>query len=115
MAWGWSHTAEAYENARENVNSLPRSDLLIIYAEWKAYMAGKEADPQDHEPFDEQAYFEVLSREESLRHGLGTPCDIMADCVWEWMEQQAICDNGGFRAWACPYGCHTVSFDKRKG
>jgi hypothetical protein len=31
--------------------------------------------------------------------------------VWEKVKALAVCDNGGFEAWVCPYGCHTLPFD----
>ena len=37
--------------------------------------------------------------------------NIIAD-IWQFMKELRTCDNGGFNAYCCPYGCHTVSFDK---
>jgi hypothetical protein len=40
--------------------------------------------------------------------------DLLVDAIWEDMEEWRTCDNGGFNAWACPSGCHTVSFDSEE-
>jgi hypothetical protein len=37
MAWEWSHTSEAYDNARENIARLSRLALLEIVREWAHY------------------------------------------------------------------------------
>ncbi len=35
-----------------------------------------------------------------------------ADAIWQYAsEDLRTCDNGGYNAWMCPWGCHTVSFD----
>lgn len=96
MAWEWSHTPEAYANARRNLGRLD-DDLRVIWAEWEAY---------DGNDFDDSVYPDALARAEDIPH------DVLADRIWEQMEEQATCDNGGWRAWACPFGCHTVSFDE---
>lgn len=38
--------------------------------------------------------------------------DAIVDDIWERASNLATCDNGGFNAWMCPFGCdcHTVSF-----
>ena len=35
--------------------------------------------------------------------------------IWENASEFATCDNGGFNAWLCPYGCgpHCVPFDRK--
>lgn len=109
MAWEWSHAQEAYSNARQNVQKRDRRWLEAVYAEWKTWDVRDDED--DTEAFDQEAY-EAASREARV-----LPDDTLADYVWERMEQQAICTNGGFMAHACPYGCccHMVSFDLEDG
>ena len=114
MAWSWSHTNEAYSNAYQNVQNKDREWLEVCYAEWHAAepydedsaMAG-ELDPNS---FNEEKYNEAL---EDV-HENEIPNDVLADYIWERMSEAATCDNGGFNAWACPSGCHTVSFDLEK-
>jgi thymidylate synthase len=98
MAWEWSHTNEAYETARMNLNKLKRGELNTIFSEWKAYFY-RERTTQD------EASYHCHWR----KHTRNLPTDILADQIWDWMEELRTCDNGGFFLWACPYGCHTVS------
>jgi hypothetical protein len=105
MAWSWSHTQEAYDNAYNNLHHEGREWLEIVYAEWEASKTDNE---DDFEPFDEELYDKALMKAKDL------PDDVLVDYIYDQMSEQATCDNGGFNAWACPYGCHTVSFDKEK-
>ena len=102
MAWGWSHSPEAYQNARNNLDLQEREWLEIVFAEWHA------AKPGDHEHFSRQRYARRLRQAKKL------PSDTLVEFIWEKMEEQALCTNGGWQAWACPYGCgpHLVSFDR---
>ena len=103
MAWEWSHTNEAYANAEQNLQSLDPAELRVIWAEWKAstQLNGVEAD------FDTDAYELALNDSQPLG-----PVRLAND-IWERATEQATCDNGGFNAWMCPFGCgcHTVAFD----
>lgn len=104
MAWSWSHTDEAYATAERNLRALSKETLEIIFAEWRA--------AQDrHGVVDEQL---LANRKyaRALEHAKTLPADVLADFIWEKASAQATCDNGGFAAWMCPYGCgpHCVSF-----
>lgn len=103
MAWSWSHTAEAYANAQKNLESQVRAWLEVVFAEWHAAEDLDSVSPE----FNESKYNVALADAKEL------PCDALADFIWQQMSEQATCDNGGFDAWCCPYGCgcHTVSFD----
>ena len=94
MAWSWSHTAEAYATARENLEELPRDTLEEICDEWALH------DADEGHPADEEVDIPNL------------PDDVLVDYIWERAEEQALCDNGGWAAWVCPYGCHTVPFSR---
>lgn len=104
MAWSWSHTGEAYAAARDNLARLPKEELEIIFAEWRAAQ-GKGGVIEDSNRFSEKKYFRALAFAKTL------PDDVLADFIWERAEESATCDNGGFNAWVCPSGCHRVSFD----
>ena len=104
MAWLWSHTAEGISSAYRNVRKLDREDLTVIFAEWKAYDIEQDPDNEICPYSESREYDNAL-----LLAGTLTS-DILADYIWERMEEYATCDNGGFNAWCCPYGCHTVSF-----
>lgn len=106
MAWSWSHTQQAYADARENLSELGRETLEIIFAEWRAAQ-GKNGVIDPVSPgFSERKY------ERALKHAKTLPDDVLADFIWEKASEQATCDNGGFEAWMCPHGCgqHCVSF-----
>ena len=98
MAWEWSHTDEAYANAYANLESQSKDWLNEVYAEWEAW-GGEEK-------------FNSLAYANALAHAKRLPLDALVDEIWEHMFEYLTCDNGGFDAWACPFGCHTVSFDK---
>ncbi len=103
MAWSWSHTQEAYDNACLNLALLDKSELDIIYGEWQAHIDESSSLVTG---FDEKCYYIGL---DIAKH---TDVNILLDKIWTKVKAFATCDNGGFKAWVCPYGCHTVSFDK---
>jgi len=111
MAWSWSHTHEAYANARENVFDMKPKVLAQCYAEWRAHTSRE----QDEGGFNEKRYRRELRRSYSLMSR--GHAERLAEFVWERMEEQATCTNGGWQAWACPFGCgpHLVSFDREQG
>lgn len=78
--------------------------MRVIYAEWQAY---RQADGEDGEEFNENTYehaYAAYDDEDTWKSD--------AENIWGWIEDLRTCTNGGFRAWVCPYGCHTVSFDR---
>jgi hypothetical protein len=107
MAWDWSHTAEAYANARENLAHLELVDLHIIFGEWRANQL-KGGINADNFTFNEYRYRRAIPYAESLSR------EALEKWIWEKMEAQALCTNGGHDAWCCPYGCHVVTFDKKE-
>jgi hypothetical protein len=98
MVWSWSHTNEAYTNAYDNLHNQSAEFLQVCFAEW---YANKKDGSFSHRKHDI-----ALKRAKTL------PLDILAEAIWERAREQALCDNGGFNAWVCPHGCHTVPFDK---
>ena len=97
MSWEWSHTVEAYQDARDNLEALTMETLKEIYVEWKVH--DKNNDWELAAEIDRQA--EILTHSDLFEY------------VWERMDEQRTCTNGGWYAWACPYGCecHTVAFN----
>lgn len=108
MAWSWSHTEEAYENARLNTHDLSQEELAVILAEWDATTPDEDYGYSggDLNDFDSEAY------ERALVERLKLPQDELAAKVWDLACDLRTCDNGGWNAWLCPYGCHTVPFDR---
>ena len=101
MAWEWSHTADAYTDAYDNLLNSPHDFLSVAFAEWTAKQIEESDD--EREPFGTEY-------ESALKQAATLPADVLADSIWEKAESQRTCDNGGWNAWVCPYGCHTVSF-----
>lgn len=113
MAWSWSHAGEAYAAAEENL--MARADraakgdeyeqkwLLDCICEW---------DIEDYRPSHIDRWMKrydrlmIKWRREAKRLGW----QFIAERIWEKAEELATCDNGGWNAWCCPDGCHTVSF-----
>ena len=117
MAWEWSHSAEALEAARQNVQDLPKDKLLEILSEWQYHdmeqaieSASNTAFENDEDEDAATANFPAPSFD-LPDHIKALSEDVLADSVWERMESLATCSNRGHLAWCCPDGCHTVSFD----
>ena len=106
MAWEWSHTMAAYKNARDNLATFDDEQLAAVYAEWRAMVPRENSEPDLHLG---QYRFALIGARSKIRRGMR---DLLEDVVYGHMAEQSTCDNGGFDAWACPFGCHTVSFDK---
>lgn len=102
MVWSWSHTQEAYDYARGELGKLDHETLAVIHAEWFAFR------PEDDgiDQFDEVSYPAYLNAARKL------PTDALIAYIWERADAQANCDNGGWEAWMCPFGCgpHCVPF-----
>lgn len=101
MAWSWSHTREAYINAENNLRNLPKNIIDIIWAEWQA----ASGDISRASQFSENKYNKAIKKAATMQKVY------LADQIWENSSILATCDNGGYNAWVCPFGCHTVSFD----
>ena len=107
MAWGWSHTQEAYRDAEHNLSNLSNERIAVIWAEWNA------ADPGEYGGFEfnTRKYRREIRRAHSwIRRERRSE---MLESIWEHAKDNATCDNGGWNAWLCPFGCgcHCVPFD----
>src|SRR5262245_10059258 len=105
MAWSWSHTPEAYENARLNLLDLDLDTLRVTWAEW---MACPPAD--DGFRYDED--FVLDDYEAALDRSASFDAETLAESIWDFAAEQQTCTNGGWEAWICPSGCHTVPFSR---
>lgn len=107
MSWSWSHTGEAYDNARQNVHNLDDETLAVIYAEWKA---SRPVPHQEHAFMQNRYPLALLGAQRLIARGMR---EAVADAIWDWMSELATCTNGGYEAWCCPFGCapHRVGFD----
>ena len=108
MVWEWSHTDDAYQNAQDNLYKLDVFDLYDIWSEIQTCYASNidnEYPTQDTTSFNESLFQQFISISYKLSK------DSLIHSIWEFMNDFRTCDNGGFNAHCCPYGCHTVSFD----
>ena len=111
MTWEWSHTQEAYDYAREQLDKLPRETLLEIVEEWNDKLKGLERPARDEngsriQPLDdataEQDGFYLYSNES------------LATWIWECCSNWEIgrnCSNGGHELYLDPNGYHTVDLE----
>jgi hypothetical protein len=105
MAWSWSHSAEAYADAEKNLADESDGWLATALAEFRFH------DDEETVPYlspISEVLLNGYTRQALEQYGK----DELVDLVWEKASEQRICDNGGFNAWMCPYGCHTVPFDR---
>jgi hypothetical protein len=107
MSWEWSHTADAYDNARAHVEQLPRLELLTILREW-AYQDREQAGKLRGAAIGPTGRVRGFRLPAGLRK---LTRDTLAELVWARAEAQRTCSNGGHEAYLCPDGCHTVPFD----
>ena len=105
MAWEWSHTQEAYDNAKLNIEDLDVDTLAVVVAE----IAGKDFEDNSEEL---ENFYTSGPYEKALKEAKEKSQEELATKVWAFAEEYSTCDNGGFNAYICPYGCHTVSFDR---
>lgn len=110
MSWSWSHTGEAYANARLNFVELPRETRNVIAAEWLAAIPHPQHGISFHADLDLRKYAKSLVRVTKWDDNR------LNDWTWDRIERLAICTNGGFEAHCCPFGCgcHMVSFDREQ-
>jgi hypothetical protein len=103
MAWEWSHTVEGIDNVHSNLQDLDRKTLEVIWSEWEAW----DGNTSSTSGFDEDKYKVAMEKAKTL------PEDILADEIWEKASNYRTCENGGFEAWLCPFGCgcHMASFE----
>ena len=106
MAWSWSHTAEAYEHARENVMLLSSEDTAVIWAEiscsdWKTNAFNPDFNLRKYKKLLLKAHREIYKGYIERFH----------NDIWDFAETWRVCDDDGYNAYVCPFGCHTVSFE----
>lgn len=98
--WEWSHSPEAYDTARANVQAKDREWLEVVFAEWHASPAPKLQENKNRG----SKYNIALAKAKKLSE------DALADFIWDKMSKQRVCSEGGHNAYCCPYYCHTVPF-----
>ncbi len=103
MSWEWSHAPAAYVYARKNLGKLSKKKLNIIYAEIHSANVDEYGNVSEStSDMDIDEYNIKLKKAKTLQK------DVLVDFIWDFMEKFRTCDNGGFNAYCCPFGCHTV-------
>lgn len=107
MSWSWSHTSEAYENVRRQIESQPREWLETVWSEWVAAVPDERFGINFHADLDLRKYELALVRAKRKTD------EQLAEFIWNKTESLATCTNGGHEAHCCPFGCgcHFVPFD----
>jgi len=104
--WSWSHTAEGIDNVRRNIGLMSDDEIAVCYAEIRARIPSKCAYFEDG--FHAGRYpFALAGARAKISKGMR---ELIEDAIFDFACEQALCDNGGFDAHVCPFGCHTVSF-----
>ena len=100
MVWQWSHTADGIDDVRTRLELQSRRWLVTVYAEWHARICHED----EEDEFCDRKYRAARKQARQLD-------DVaLIDAVWDSMCELQSCENGGHEAWACPFGCHLLSF-----
>lgn len=103
MTWSWSHTQEAYDQARINLMAITDEEWIDeCWLEWQAHKP--DAEDADFEGFSQEAVEEADRTKEQV------DSNDKKEYIWDQASELRDCTNGGWLAHMCPYGCHTVSF-----
>lgn len=115
MAWEWSHTDNAYQSIEQQLQAM--ADLATVgdmdvanwlYVCWSEWVASDWRECNGSTDLDLRKYAIALTRAKRQAKELGF-CKL-ADDIWNWSTELRTCTNGGWEAWLCPFGCHTLPF-----
>lgn len=107
MAWEWSHTPEAYDAVRQNIEAKDREWLETVWSEWIAAIPHEKHGIGFHADLDLKKYHKAMCRAKQKSD------EELARFIWEKTSEFRTCTNGGHESWCCPFGCpcHMVPFD----
>ncbi len=107
MAWEWSYTQEGLAIIDERISRMKWPLLREIYAEIIVHSDEtlNESDPDD--------YWKAEMKTQKKYEEGKLAGDVVVSEIQGFARRQATCENGGHRAWVCPFGCgpHLVSLD----
>lgn len=110
MAWSWSYTREGLSNICDQIHAQSREWLEVCFAENEAAFFPVDEETGESDESGEPE-LDLGKHAVELERAKGLPSDVLADCIWDHAERIATSDNGGFNAYCCPWGCHTVTPD----
>lgn len=115
MAWSWSHSQEVYESIEiQLINKADAANdgdtdaaewLCVVWSEWVASNWREDRVTTD---LDLRKYATAMAR--AKRQGSELGYEKLANNIWNWTSELATCNNGGWDAWVCPFGCHLLPF-----
>jgi len=105
MAWEWSHTEEAYANARANLATLTEEQLIEARVSYQLAQLEKQGASTERLEMASLECYEILRE---YVHDFGR--EHLEAKVWEHMRVNRTCDNGGHNAWVDTEGYITVPF-----
>lgn len=94
--WEFSHSPEAYDILRENIDKQNREWLETTWAEIQARSSREE----HVGGFNEQQFGESLAQAKKFAD------DVLSNAIFDFAMEQRLCDNGGHNAYCCPFFCH---------
>lgn len=103
MPWELSHSDEAIGNACERIYAMATETLVEIYGESLA--AYDEDGAFDASAFDQSRYNAAIA------HAATLSGEVLADYIVDRALDHGLTTNGGHHLYACPSGCHLVSFE----
>ena len=101
MAWEISITAEGWQQIRDKLDDWDRAALIAAITD-DTFERVEQVAGQHH------AQRAADAERKRLEH---LPHDVLADHVYELIEQTNTCDNGGFGYWVDRGGYHKVWLD----
>lgn len=104
--WSWSYSNEGIDLIMKGIENEPLHDLEVAYAEFEAYRL-KDRPNVKHE-FNSAAYRRALKQARLIAE---TGEDILVSAIQSRAQEFSGSDNGGWNAYYCPYGCHTINLN----
>lgn len=109
MSWEWSHTGAALDEFDRQVQALPRRELIVLCAEWSAFLQQRGED--GYTGHDDANFFDADCYESALEFFANLDTETLIAAVRASSYEHRTCDNGGHRLWCCPYGCHGITLE----
>ena len=123
MVMQWSHTQEAYDYAKKQLDHLTITEIIRIVAEWRQleidslkHPIGKYNYSITFNPNEYKLHEQCIREKILITKGLFLLAMLEGyiDYIWRMASKQRTACSTANEAWVCPYGCHTVSFGDKE-